>query len=115
MASPINVGRVVQPTSTRLEPFDGFDRSAEEPRRYLTQKKRIGRKTTAIKKSDTNMSAKKSASTWCALVEACGGKRWNLSILVRYRDRGMAGGRPMTGSFHKEPGAPGDRAEPSKR
>lgn len=63
-----------------FEPLDGLERSAEEPRRYLMQKKRIGRKTTAIKNSEINVSAKKSASTWYALVEACGGKRWNLSI-----------------------------------
>ena len=69
-----------------FEPLEGFERSAGEPRRYLIQKKRIGRKITAIKKSEINVSAKKSVSTSCAPVEACGGKRWNLSIPHPVRD-----------------------------
>src|SRR5947207_13141972 len=83
-----------------FEPLEGFERSAGEPRRYLIQKKRIGRKITAIKKSEINVSAKKSVSTSCAPVEACGGKRWNWSIPHHVRDRRLfeAGAAQITNS-----------------
>src|SRR2546430_17536212 len=77
-----------------FEPLDGFERSAGEPRRYLMQKKRIGRKTTATKKSEINGSPKKSVSTSCALVEACGGKTWKLSRPAPGREPGISGRPP---------------------
>src|SRR2546430_16900903 len=96
-----------------FEPLDGFERSAGEPRRYLMQKKRIGRKTTATKKSEINVSAKKSVSTSCALVEACGGKRWNLSIPATGRDPAIAGGRPGTRISPQSTGRIGHHTPPS--
>jgi hypothetical protein len=68
---------MVQPPSSKSDPELGWERSAFDPRRYLMQKKRIGRKMIVRKKSDTAMSAKKRASTSCDIVEACGGKRRN--------------------------------------
>jgi len=58
IASPINVGSAVQPTSIRFDPPDGLDRSASDPLRYLTQKKRIGKKMTAMKKREMTVKAK---------------------------------------------------------
>src|SRR5919109_869480 len=97
------------------EPFDGFERSAGEPRRYLMQKKKIGRKITAIKNSEINVSAKKSVSTSCALVDACGGKRRNLSIPATGRDPAIARGRRATRIVQELIGAIGDHALSSLR
>ena len=71
------IAPIVQPPSSKSDPELGWERSAFDPRRYLMQKKMIGRKMIVRKKSDTAMSAKKRASTSCDIVEACGGKRRN--------------------------------------
>src|SRR5207237_8658175 len=68
------IGPIVQPLSIQSEPDFGFDRSAEDPRRYFTEKKMIGRKMTTAKKTEIAVRAKKSVSTSCDVVEACGGK-----------------------------------------
>src|SRR4051794_41775487 len=72
--SPRMIAPIVQPAPSNCDPELGCERSAFDPRRYFTEKKMIGRKMIARKKSDTAISAKKSASTSCDIVEACGGK-----------------------------------------
>jgi hypothetical protein len=68
---------MVHPLSIQREPDLGFERSADDPRRYFTEKKMIGKKMTTMKKSEISVSAKNNASTSCDEVEACGGKRRN--------------------------------------
>src|SRR5881394_482411 len=108
------IAPIVQPPSSNSDPELGWERSAFDPRRYLTEKKMIGRKMIARKKSDTATSAKKSASTSCDIVEACGGKRRNWSMrVVTGRDGPLS--HPAKELFRREFGALGDRALPSRR
>src|SRR3954465_1032198 len=90
--SPRTIAPIVQPASSNCDPELECERSAFDPRRYLTEKKMIGRKMIARKKSDTAPSAKKRASTSCDIVEACGGKRrnWSMRVVIG-RDPAVAG------------------------
>ena len=68
----------------------------------------------ARKKSDTAISAKKSASTSCDIVEPCGGKRRNRSTASFIGKDGPPSRFPKELS-RKELGALGDRALPLMR
>src|SRR5947207_12098788 len=91
---------MVQPLSIQTEPELGFERSAEDPRRYFTEKKMIGRKMTAMKKREISVNAKNNASTSCEVVEACGGNRRNWSIVQLIDARPPADRRVIEKSHH---------------
>src|SRR5205823_13674909 len=111
--SPRTIAPIVQPPSSNSDPELGWERLAFDPRLYLTEKKMIGRKMIARKKSDTAMSAKKSASTSCDIVEPCGGKRRNWSMANFIKDGPPS--RLAKDLSRKELGALGDRALPIMR
>src|SRR4051794_41639536 len=101
--SPRMIAPIVQPAPSNCDPELGCERSAFDPRRYFTEKKMIGRKMIARKKSDTAISAKKSASTSCDIVEACGGKRRKLCMRGGiWGGPAGAGARPAQGGVAPE-------------